>query len=47
MAKISLKKDYMDGNVLYGKDLNPNFETIETTINDNDYTQFRASCKSR
>lgn len=39
MAKISLKKDYMDGNVLYGKDLNPNFETIETTINDNDDTQ--------
>ena len=39
MAKISLKKDYMDGNVLYGKDLNPNFETIETTINDNDDAQ--------
>ena len=39
MAKISLKKDYMDGNILYGKDLNPNFETIETTINDNDDTQ--------
>lgn len=39
MAKISLKKDYMDGNVLYGKDLNPNFETIETTINDNDVIQ--------
>lgn len=39
MAKISLKKDYMDGNILYGKDLNPNFETIETTINDNDATQ--------
>lgn len=39
MAKISLKKDYMDGNVLYGKDLNPNFETIETTINANDDTQ--------
>ena len=35
MAKISLKKDYMDGNVLYGKDLNPNFETIETAINTN------------
>lgn len=35
MAKISLKKDYTDGNVLYGKDLNPNFETIETTINAN------------
>lgn len=39
MAKISLKKDYMDGNILYGKDLNPNFETIETTINDNDDAQ--------
>lgn len=39
MAKISLKKDYMDGNVLYGKDLNPNFETIETTINANDDAQ--------
>ena len=39
MAKISLKKDYMDGNVLYGKDLNPNFETIETTINANDDEQ--------
>ena len=39
MAKISLKKDYMDGNILYGKDLNPNFETIETTINANDDTQ--------
>lgn len=39
MAKISLKKDYMDGNVLYGKDLNPNFETIETTINANDEAQ--------
>lgn len=39
MAKISLKKDYMDGNVLYGKDLNPNFETIETTINANDGAQ--------
>ena len=39
MAKISLKKDYMDGNVLYGKDLNPNFETIETTINANDDKQ--------
>lgn len=39
MSKISLKKDYMDGNVLYGKDLNPNFETIETTINDNDDAQ--------
>ena len=39
MAKISLKKDYMDGNVLYGKDLNPNFETIETTINANDDVQ--------
>ena len=39
MAKISLKKDYMDGNVLYGKDLNPNFETIETTINGNDDAQ--------
>ena len=39
MAKISLKKDYMDGNILYGKDLNPNFETIETTINANDDEQ--------
>ena len=39
MAKISLKKDYIDGNVLYGKDLNPNFETIETTINANDDAQ--------
>ena len=39
MAKISLKKDYMDGNILYGKDLNPNFETIETTINANDDAQ--------
>lgn len=39
MAKISLKKDYTDGNVLYSKDLNPNFETIETTINDNDAKQ--------
>ena len=33
MAGVSLKKDYMDGNVLYGKDLNPNFETIETAMN--------------
>lgn len=39
MAKISLKKDYTDGNVLYGKDLNPNFETIETALNNNDDTQ--------
>ena len=39
MAKISLKKDYTDGNVLYGKDLNPNFETIETVLNNNDDTQ--------
>ena len=29
----------MDGNILYGKDLNPNFETIETTINANDNAQ--------
>lgn len=35
MPKISLKKDYTDGNVLYGKDLNPNFELIETVINEN------------
>lgn len=35
MAGVSLKKDYMDGNVLYGKDLNPNFEAIETAINTN------------
>ena len=33
MAGVSLKKDYTDGNVLYGKDLNPNFETIEAAIN--------------
>ena len=39
MAKISLKKDYTDGSVLYSKDLNPNFETIETTINANDESQ--------
>lgn len=39
MANISLKKDYMDGNVLYGKDLNPNFELLETTINANDDAQ--------
>ena len=43
MAKISLKKDYMDGNVLYGKDLNPNFETIETTINSNDDAQSKTN----
>lgn len=43
MAKISLKKDYMDGNVLYGKDLNPNFETIETTINANDEAQLETN----
>lgn len=36
MPKISLKKDYTDGSVLYGKDLNPNFELIETTINANE-----------
>ena len=39
MANISLKKDYTDGNVLYGKDLNPNFELLETTINANDNAQ--------
>lgn len=33
MAGVSLKKDYTDGNVLYGKDLNPNFETIEVAMN--------------
>lgn len=43
MAKISLKKDYTDGNVLYGKDLNPNFETIETTINSNDDAQSKTN----
>lgn len=35
MPKISLKKDFTDGSILYGKDLNPNFELLETVINEN------------
>lgn len=35
MSKISLKKDYTDGKVLYSSDLNMNNEVIELGVNDN------------
>ena len=35
MANISLKKDYQDGQVLYGSDLNANNDVTEQGVNDN------------
>ena len=35
MSKISIKKDYLDGQVLRGKELNINNEVIELGVNDN------------
>lgn len=35
MSKINIKKDYVDGQVLYGKELNINNEVIELGVNDN------------
>lgn len=35
MSKISIKKDYTDGQVLYGSELNANNQVIESGVNDN------------
>ena len=35
MSRISLKKDYVDGEILYGADLNINNEVTEKGVNDN------------
>ena len=35
MSKISIKKDYADGQVLYGSELNANNQVIESGVNDN------------